>query len=263
MKSGNYAIEIKFGVIYYNTRANIYNVKNFLSNNIIQRIPLMMHSITSLLCREGDINSFQIVLQWHIKQSLLRNICKYTHIRFNLSFKCFPRCTDLIYVMNNVLIMCKIMVPYCGFYIPWIHRNCVIIYYCHDFIFACSHNMNSFLLFKFQVSYFYEVMVWTFSSIFKDEIQEFRPFLAYKNFDGMLVAATYELLMVSWLHIGSGTLVYFIGEVIPFIQNIWNLVSLVFAVKPGLSSEGLATASSWVVNTHNRLNCYTMYHICN
>ena len=78
---------------------------------------------------------------------------------------------DLIYVVNNVLIMCKIMVPYCGFYIPWIHRNCVIIYYCHDFIFACSHNMNSFLLFKFQVSYFYEVMVWTFSSIFKDEIQ--------------------------------------------------------------------------------------------
>ena len=114
----------------------------------------------------------------------------------------------LIYVMNNVLIMCKIMVPYCGFYIPWIHRNCVIIYYCHDFIFACSHNMNSFLLFKFQVSYFYEVMVWTFSSIFKDEIQEFRPFLSYENFHGMLVAVTYQLLMVSWLYIGSDP-VYF------------------------------------------------------
>ena len=95
------------------------------------------------------------------------------------------------------------MVPYCGFYIPWIHRNCVIIYYCHDFIFACSHNMNSFLLFKFQVSYFYEVMVWTFSSIFKDEIQEFRPFLSYENFHGMLVAVTYQLLMVSWLYIGN------------------------------------------------------------
>ena len=115
--------------------------------------------------------------------------------------------TGLIYVMNNVLIMCKIMVPYCGFYIPWIHRNCVIIYYCHDFIFACSHNMNSFLLFKFQVSYFYEVMVWTFSSIFKDEIQEFRPFLLYQNFHRMLVATTYQSLMVSWLYIGNS--VYF------------------------------------------------------
>ena len=210
MKSSNYAIEIKFGVIYYNTRANIYNVKNFLSNNIIQRIPLMMHSITSLLCREGDINSFQIVLQWHIKQSLLRSNCKYIHIRFHLSWKCvvciYIHDTGLIYVMNNVLIMCKIMVPYCGFYIPWIHRNCVIIYYCHDFIFACSHNMNSFLLFKFQVSYFYEVMVWTFSSIFKDEIQEFRPFLSYESFHGMLVATTYQLLMVMTIYREFGLL---------------------------------------------------------
>ena len=90
-------------------------------------------------------------------------------------------------------------------------------------------------------------------------------FSLYKYLDGMLITATYQLLMVSWQYtVSDKTIRITLSSGIRHLKlNIYYSISLVFAIKPGLSSEGLATASSWVVNTHNRLNCYTMYHICN
>ena len=83
-------------------------------------------------------------------------------------------------------------------------------------------------------------------------------FYCINNSKGKLLTTTYQLLMVSWL-----IRIPLSSSIRHMKLNIYDFISLVFSIKPGLSSEGLATASSWVVNTHNRLNCYTMYHICN